>query len=102
MSESNLACLTHTPKVFVKLHKKVLIYGIHKEGAIVIIYTIVVSYAITKPKIQCAHVGHCEQSQFSDPVNFVVVSLNNNSHCSYANTKYVHQKFIKMEIGTPD
>ena len=55
MSEStiqDLARLTYAPKVFMKLHQKVLLYRIHKQAAIVYIYTIAISYAITESKIQ--------------------------------------------------
>ena len=66
LSESaiqDLAPLMYATKVFVKLHREFLLNRIHKVGAIVIIYTIAISYPITESKIQfqCAHVRLSEQ-----------------------------------------
>jgi len=67
MSESSiqdLARLTYAQKVYTKL-----LYGIQKHDAIVIMYTIAISYTIKKTTIHRMHdVRPHKQSQFSYPV----------------------------------
>jgi hypothetical protein len=72
MSESaiqHLACLTYAPKVFVKLHRKVFLYGIQLHGAIIIIYTIAIHYPIAKNAYKHVHCRSHRQLQFPDPVH---------------------------------
>ena len=62
MSEStiqDLARLTYAPKVFMKLHQKVLLYRIHKQAA---------RFLTQSQKVRF-------RSQFSDPVNIVFRQL---------------------------
>ena len=95
LSESailDLARLRHAQKIFVKSHRKFLLYGIHKQGAIIIMYVIAISYAITKTKIQRTHVGLCEQSQFSDQFNFGHRQLHIHSHHTFSIPEQAHRK----------